>query len=167
MTTLRTIPLTRPLQRAARGGVLLEIVISVALFGGAAAFTLAAVSSVFTTLDQTRKHQQAVDLARSRMAELEAGLISIAELNADVENASPRGTSSDRTRIATPPDWIVDAKVRRSEFTGLSLVELTVIEKVSPARDDAVRYTLRQLVPLREVDVQMYEQEEGLEAPDE
>lgn len=137
-------------QSGRRGGVLFEILLSLGIFAGAASFTLAAISSVFTSLDSTRKHQQAVDLARTKMAQLEAGLISMSELRGAIDDDDGHGA------------WIIDASVQRSEFTGLSLVELTMTENVADIRGDGapVRFTLRQLVPLLERDVEGYERDE-------
>src|SRR5512145_1515697 len=117
-----------------RGGILFEVMLAVALFGGAAAFTLGAVRSVLTTLDRTRRQQEAVDLARTKLAELEAGFISLAELSAD----SIEG-------------WALESKSNRSEFANLTLVELTVREQAphGQAPEQAVSFTLRQLVALR------------------
>lgn len=129
--------------RACRGGgVLFEVVLGIALFGGAAAFALAAVRSVLHTLDVTRRQQEAIDLARSKIAELEAGLISLADLRtgetADVAGASDSG-----------PHWAFDLKSRRTEFAGLTLIELTVREDHAGPSGNPMSYTLRQLVNLR------------------
>lgn len=132
-----------------RGAVLFEIMLSVALFGGAAAFTLAAVRSVFTALDQLERRQKAADLARSSLAELEAGLISLAEL-----------------RDHSVDGWTFDLETRRSEFGDLVLVELTVREDLGGGAQDseeAMAYTLRQLMPLREAPEEEYEKDELVE----
>src|SRR5262245_36044128 len=71
-----------------RGGVLFEVMLSVALFAGAAAFTLAATRSVSITLERSQKQQQAVDLARTRLAELEAGLITLGDLRGESAGAA-------------------------------------------------------------------------------
>lgn len=138
-----------------RGGVLFEVMLALALFVGAAAFTLAAVQSVTHTLDRTRREQEAVDLARSKMAELEAGLTTAAGLRGESDNvAAGDASASDVDEAVAPSRWRVDVAVNRSEFTNLSLVELTVIENISPeaeaAGENPMRYTLRQLVALRE-----------------
>jgi hypothetical protein len=137
-----------------RGGILFEVVLAVALFGGAAAFTLASVRSVFTTLDQTRRQQELVDLARSKLAQLEAGLITLADL---------RGGQS---AIDGSPEvgralGILDLKTSRTEFTGLTLVELTVGENIggpTSENSNAMSYTLRQLMSLRANKAQPFEQ---------
>ena len=125
-----------------RGAVLFEVLLSVALFGGAAAFTLAAMQSVFDSLDRLRSRQEAIDLASSKLAELEAGLISLADLR------SGNAADSDER-------WVFDLHSRRSEFTRLTLVELTVRQRESGGGAGAatpVSFTLRQLIALRQSD---------------
>ncbi len=138
-----------------RGGILFEVMLALALFVGAAAFTLAAVRSVARTLERSRLEQEAVDLARSKLAELEAGVTTLAGLRGESDNvAAEDANASDVDEAAAPPRWRIDVSVGRSEFTDLSLVELTVIEIVPPEVEAAganpMRYTLRQLVALRE-----------------
>lgn len=129
-----------------RGAVLFEIMLAVALFGGAAAFTLAAVRSALATLDQTQRQQEAVDLARSKLAELDAGIITEFDVHGNWVDG-----------------WLLELQTRRTEFTGLSLIELTVREHPDPAGpppSDAVSYTLRQLMELRATGAQSYQEDE-------
>jgi hypothetical protein len=152
----------RRLRRRDGGGVLLEVVIALTLFIGAASLTLAAARSVFTSLDQMRRRQEAVDLARSKLAELQAGLITLADLRGERADAvgSTRSTNFNRMSNdggrAAATGWILDARTSRTVFTGLSLIELTVREDVSPEAPQAVSFTLRQLMPLRESAAQEY-----------
>jgi hypothetical protein len=153
-----------------RGGVLFEVMLSVALFVGAAAFVLGATRSVFTTLDRTRLQREALDLARSRLAELEAGLINLADLrgeNSDAGSFAEAGAPRDGDHPDGQSQWTFDLKTSRSEFTGLSLVELTVIEDLGSAIDSSgaapMRVTLRQLMSLREMDEEGFEQDEIME----
>ena len=150
---------------ARRGGVLFEVVLSIALFAGAAAFALGAVRSAFDKLDQTRRKQQAIDLARSKLAELEAGLITLADLRdgAAQQGLLPAGSNGleDERQPETGPQWSFHVEVHRAPFAELSLIELTVTEAVpgapEPAGSDGVRYTLRQLIKLRETDAEEFE----------
>ena len=135
-----------------RGGVLFEVMLAVALFVGAATFTLASVRSVTRTLERTRLQQEAVDFARSRMAELEAGLTTLGGIRGDADTDDPNSTDFDAA--AQHPRWHIEVSTARSEFGSLTLVELTVIENM-PADLEAkgespMRYSLRQLVTLRE-----------------
>jgi hypothetical protein len=146
--------------------------LAVALFAGAGAFALGAVRTVFVSLDRSRLELAAVDLARSKMAELEAGLVTLAELRGEVSAAtssSPRDPSSIEESTAALR-WRLDVNVQRTEFAGLSLVELTVSQAAaSPTpggpTDAATsfQYVLRQFVALRESDVDAYQQDELVE----
>lgn len=144
----------RAVRNLLRGGVLFEVMLSVALFGGAAAFTLASVRTVLAALERSAKQQQAVDLACSTLARLEAGLTSINQLRGEHElNAGENGWGGGGDGEAEASTrWRWNAAVQPSAFTGLTLVELTV-EEVSPAATseamEPMRYTLRQLVRLR------------------
>jgi hypothetical protein len=147
--------------RTRRGGILLEVLLAVALFAGAAATALACVKSVFAALDRTRREQTAVDLARSKMAQLEAGLVSMTELRGQsvdgVGVASDRdqgtGSNGSNSSDASATRWIVETHTRRTEFTNLSLVELTVREDL-PDSAAPFSYTLRQLVNLKPGDAE-------------
>ncbi len=152
-----------------RGAVLFEVMLSVALFVGAAAFCLGATKSLFAAFERAGRRQFAVDLARSKLAELEAGLITVQDLRGEwdggvgshVEDVDLEGASRARR-------WRFDIETSLSEFRGLSLVELTVSE-ITGAGDDAAGATLRQLVTLRETEVEAYEPDdllEGLAAPE-
>jgi type II secretory pathway pseudopilin PulG len=150
-----------------KGGILLEILLAIALFAGAAAFVLGSLRSSFASLERARQLQQAVDLARSRMAELEAGLINLSELRGDsVSSTGSLGGDvheNDKLAAETGPadQWLFDVKTHRTEFAGLSLVELTIRENVpSHLQASSVQFTLRQLIPLREGDAIEYEADE-------
>jgi type II secretory pathway pseudopilin PulG len=143
-------------RHARRGGILLEVVLAIALFAGAAAFALASVRSVFRTLEQARLLQEAIDLARSKMSELEAGLITLADLRGN----DPQQIGSIDLRDALRDDaypWRIEVTTQRTEFTGLSLVELTITPSNPSA--EPTRYSLRQLVALRETGAEGYEAE--------
>ena len=73
------------------GSVMLELLVSIAIFVGAAGFTLSAMRSA---LDGTRRAElraRALDLAQTRLAQLDAGLISAGELG----SSTPSSSSSD------------------------------------------------------------------------
>ena len=136
--------------------MLLEVMLSIALFVGAAAFCLAASRSLFSSLDRAGRRHRAADLARSKLAELEAGLTSIQDLRGEW-----RGDVGSRTRDATslgdtaPAHWQMDVRTVPSPYRGLALVELTVSEEPDP-----VSFTLRQLMALRQPDVEQYQPDE-------
>ena len=161
---------TRSGRRHARGSVLFEILLSVALFVGAATFALGAMKSVFSALDRTRREQEALDLARSALAELEAGLTTTADLRGDGPRSVGSMKANDRRRLdpaAATSRWVFDLDTQRTEFAGLSLVELTVSEGTEdgpdPSSPQGISVTIRQLMPLRESEAEAYEQDDLLE----
>ena len=90
-------------------------------------------------------------------AELEAGLISLAELRSG-STIAPHAVGSEASASASlerGSEWTFDLKTRRTEFTGLTLLELTVREDSNAA--DATQYTIRQLVRLRPADRDVHE----------
>jgi hypothetical protein len=150
--------------------MLFEVMLSVALFVGAAAFCLGATRSVFGALDRAKRQQEAVDLARSKLAELEAGLITLGDLRDEWSGAV--GSFESDEELDAPgrrPRWSFDVKTSRTEFRGLTLVELTVAEPPElegdrlSAETTNPSVTLRQLVALRAEDVEAYEVDELLE----
>lgn len=146
-----------------QGGILLEVMLSMAIFVAAAAFILSATRNVFSGLERSVREQQAVDLARSKMAELDAGLINIMDLRDNtIRSIGSIDTLGDEDgRAADRPSWITEVATQRTEHANLTLVELTVRENRDGA--DAARHTLRQLIRLREQDAEEYEADDLLE----
>ncbi len=160
-------------QNARRGGILLEVLLSIAIFAGAASFVLGAVRTAIDAQMRSLAEQQAVDLAASLMAELENGSLTLSDLREGV----PRQLGSNEKyrelvdeRIARGlPGWGVDINTQRTEFAGLTLVEVTVFQLLPDMRgaaspdDTNVRYTLRQLMKMRDAEAEAYELDEMLE----
>ena len=164
MIAIGAIP--KPPQR--RGALLLEVLLSIALFAGAAAFALGASRSVFDALDRGRRQQEAVDIARSKMAELEAGFITVRDLRSqwtgEIGSFQP---DLDFDARHSGLRWTIEVQTFPSEFGGLNLVELTVTEAAGQASDVGgfvpMSFTLRQLMPPREAEVEAYQEDELLE----
>ncbi len=143
-----------------RGAVLLEVLISLALFVGAGAFALAAMRTTFDNIERSRRDHMAVDLARSKMAEIEAGLVSLADLRGTL--ILEVGTVPAVEEDADIGGWIAEVGTQRTEYRGLTLVELTVREDRPEDDPQAARFTLRQLVRLREELAEEYEEDDLL-----
>jgi len=149
-----------------RGAILLEVLLSIGLFAGAASFTIAALRAAVTALERERAEQLALDLARSTLGELEAGLVSFQ----DIRDGERRGVGSlteyrpagDLGDDPAAQRWTFEVSSQRTEYAGLSLVELTVREQRDEP-DEGIRVTLRQLMRLRAEDADPYEQDELLE----
>jgi type II secretory pathway pseudopilin PulG len=79
-----------------RGGILLELLLSIALFVGAAVLVLDAMGSALDGARRADLRARAMDLAQSRLAELDAGLVAIGDLGGDEsERSDARGESAD------------------------------------------------------------------------
>ncbi len=166
-------------QRRRRGGILFEVLLSIALFAGAGSVVLGITGSAIKQQELNTRRQQALDLGRSLMASLEAGLTTVA----DIRDGLPRklGSISDYSERITDradrglPGWVTSIVTQRTEFPGLSLVEITVREDMPGSRSVALRdeaqagadgpisVTVRQLVRLREEDPEAWEVDEMIE----
>lgn len=146
-----------------RGAVMLEVLLSVALFVGAAAFCLGATRSMMTALDRADRRHRALDIARSKLAELEAGLIALQDLRGQWDG----GVGSHQAEVdfeqadVQQTAWTLDVETSLTEFRGLTLVALTVAQ--AGTADDAVSVTLRRLMTLRDTGVEEYEADDLLE----
>ncbi len=158
------------MNRPRRGAMLLEVMLAIGLFVGAAAFCLGVTKSLFSALERNDRRRLAVDLARSKLAELEAGLITVQDLRGEWSGGvGSRPDDAELAAAASGPNWEFDAVTTRTEYQGLSLIELTITEVPADAgveSDDAVSFTLRQLVALREQDPEAYRADEMLEGLD-
>ena len=144
--------MTRP------GAVLLEVMLALALFVGAGAFCLAAVKSVFGALDRAERRSFAADLARSKLAELEAGMVAMQDLRGEWSGSV--GSLARDDAFDEPAQWTIDVETDRTQYTGLTLITLTVSDASGPR---PVTFTLRQLVALRATEGEAYEVDDLLE----
>jgi len=62
------------------GGILLELLLAIALFAAAAAFTTSAMRSALDGIRRAELRARAFDLAATRLAELDAGLVASGDL---------------------------------------------------------------------------------------
>ena len=130
-----------------RGAVLLELLVALAIFVVAATTLLATFGDVIASLDRGAVQSRAVDLARTRMSEIEAGLVATEDLRSEGRSrpaAAGGGSSRDRGEVRDPDGLFVETSVTMNEFPNLSLVEIRVYDGVR----SAARFTLRQLVEL-------------------
>ena len=155
----------RVARRRRPGAMLFEVMLSLALFVGAGTLCLSVTKSLAEALQRTQLQQEAIDLARSKLAELEAGLTTIGDLRGEWSGAiGSIEPDDDLDGSGRPSRWSFEVNTTRTEFSGLSLVALTVSENTGPLADsEAFSVTLRQLMTLREIDPEMYESDELLE----
>ena len=105
--------------RRPRGAILLEVLLAIGLFVGAAAFCLGVTKSLFSALDRADRRRLAIDLARSKLAELDAGLISVQDLRGEWSGGV--GSRQDDVELevaASGPSWEIDTVTTRTEYVG-------------------------------------------------
>ena len=131
-----------------RGGVLFEVMVALAIFVGAGSFVLGATRQALTALDRGGRETLAADLACSRLAELRAGVLALADLRDDQLD---RVGSVDVEMLADE-GWTIRSSTQRSAVEGAVLVEITVSSGSGGDRaggePDAVSFTIRGLVPV-------------------
>ena len=140
-----------------RGGLLLEVLVSIAIFVAAAAFCVRATSDSIRAIDRTDLQLIAADLARSAMTQLEAGVLSLA----DLRDGRVYGEDLDDQRLITTGRWQVQADTRPSLRPRLTVITLTVTQDVES--ESPVQFILRELIELREGDEGEWEQDEILD----
>ncbi len=147
------------------GWLLLEMMIALAIFVGIAFVVLGSLGQGVASAQRTRDRARAVDLARSTMAKLEAGLGTPANLSGPVPAWAPDDEPTDDASVGAgvgpaqsvgfdesprqPTLWEVEIDTLPSDFDGLTHVTVTVVKHDVPESDIAVvSYTLHQLVRL-------------------
>lgn len=138
--------------RSPAGGVLLEVVVALAIFIGAALAVMACVDRAADSLERTRGMQRAADLARTAMAQLEAGLVMPTTLNGPV----PALDGLDRSGLPYSggasgegeSGWELEISTEPSDFGSLTKVMVTAVRRRAESGTVMHSYTLTQLVRL-------------------
>ncbi len=142
-------------KRARRGVMLMEVVLALALVVVVGMVVLSAVSQSTGALRAAREKQVAVDLARSAMAKLEAGIETTTTLSGPV-----KAWTEDMNLAEVPEDgddtgWELLIESEPSSFDGLTYVTVTARQASVDGWGGAsggTGFTLRQLVRLAERD---------------
>lgn len=127
-----------------RGAVLLETMLALGIFVAAGSLVLSIVADCTRAVARAERLGNAVDCARSLMAELEAGLRPIGDL---------AGGGIDQPE----PPWEIfriEARTVRSDFEGLVLAEISIFEADSVDAEPSALFSLRQLIPARPEDLE-------------
>lgn len=143
-----------------RAAVLMELVIALAIFASTAMLTLSVMNNSYAALQRSQSEQLAVDLARSKLAELDAGLLSIGDLQEYVIEHVGSIDLYESMALDEESDWWIDVYTEPTEFDGLTLVEITV---TIGEQENAPFATLRELIRLRDARDEEYEQDELLD----
>ena len=135
----------------------MEVLVSIAIFVDAVAFCVRATSDSMQAMERTDLQLVAADLARSAMTQLEAGVLSLA----DLREGRVYGEDLDDQRLITTGQWQVQADTRPSLRPRLTVITLTVTQEVD--RGSPIQFVLRELIELREGDAGAWEQDEILD----
>lgn len=152
-----------------RGAMLFEVMVALAILLMASMTLGGIVMQSVTKMDETRKTMQACDLARSTLAQIEAGLLDPSSVNGPAvrwdasmflmpedagglsEGEEPLEPMSDAPAgilSASGPQWMLAVETEPTNFAGLFMVTVTATLE-SEASDVALAsYTLRQAVRL-------------------
>jgi hypothetical protein len=135
--------------------VLMEVVLALALIVTIGMAVLSAVSQSTGALKEARERQVGVDLARSAMAKLEAGLESTTTLSGPVPAWSEDVNLAEMSDEWEETGWELLVEAEPSGFEGLTYVSVTARRvREFGGEDDAggISFTLRQLVRLAQKD---------------
>jgi Tfp pilus assembly protein PilV len=135
----------RRVESSRRGGMLLEVIVSLAIFVVAGGAILNLVTQTMTGLERSREQARAADLARSAMAKIEAGIETAQTLNGPVER-SAEGAAA--VGGVGGEGWELEIDTEPSQFRGLTRVSVNAVKRVGEAARVEAEYLLVQLVRL-------------------
>lgn len=141
-----------------RGAILLEILLSLALFVMTASMLLSVIGQVVDGLGRSRDRLTAADRAESALALIETGLARPETLNGPVEPWQPEqddsmtGIDPDDapSSFDAEPRWALQIETEPSEYEGLTLVSVRAyrIDETESEIEGSPSVTLRRLVRL-------------------
>jgi len=149
----------QPVRR--RGAILLEILIALSLITGGGMLILRVIGDAYASQARARRIEFAHDLARSKLAELEAGLISINELDGGtIDRVGSIDLTGEGFSMDQPEEvWLIEVETIRSPFEGLTEVAVKVFLEAIDSDSGSPLATARQLVRLHEGAVEEYEED--------
>lgn len=134
-----------------RGGVLLEVMLSLVLFVSASSVVLGLIRQSVASVERARERLDGLDLARSAISMIESGLASAETLSGpvsagplawDADSGAPAGFGDP----AAGPEWLIEIETERSEHPGLVLLTVRAVQETFDESAPATSVTLRQLV---------------------
>ncbi len=153
--TSKNVPRGEARKRAGcHGALLLEVMLSLTLFVVGGGAVLGIVNQGVGSLQATRDKLYAADVARSAMAEIEAGISSPLTLNGPVrawtdpdEELSGEENSGVGTGETRAVEWELRVETSPTKFDGLTLITVTAERMTTTGMVEG--YTLSQLVRLK------------------
>ena len=137
-----------------RAGLLLEVLLALTIFIGAALTILAAVGSASDSLDASRLRQRAMDLARSAIAKIEAGIETAQTLNGPVPEWRDEEAASEAAvdELPAPSGWELSIVTTPFGSGELTMIEVTASRTTERSGAILASATLRQLVRLSQAE---------------
>lgn len=143
----------------ARGALLLEIMVALAVFVAGGLAVMAMVNRAAASMSLARDYRAAADLARSAMAKIEAGIATPQTLHGPVPAWNPEedagqdaGDGMGSGFADSPPapsGWELEIATEPSAFDGLTMVTVRAVRRAGEGSERTrASYTLRQLVRL-------------------
>lgn len=131
-----------------RGALLIEAMVAVAVFTVAGLAILAAMRSAAREAQRERDLLRAIDLARSAMSRMEAGLATPDQLNGPVPVWRDETAGGFDDAPPAPSGWSMQVETDTSPFSGLAQLTVRVRRARTAGSDAAEIFALRQLVRL-------------------
>ena len=124
-----------------RAALLLEVLLSLAIFVGAALAVGGAIRRAASGLSAVRERAEASDLAWSAIARLEAGLATPSSMASD--------TDASEDKLRGTPGWSLHVETEPTERSGLTLIEVSAHRTTPDGTElDRAVYTARQVIRL-------------------
>jgi hypothetical protein len=131
-----------------RGAVLLECMLALAIFVAAGLTIMAMMDRAASSVAETRDAEVAVDVARTAMAKIEAGIATPETLNGPVPAwRDERGATFDDS-LPEGTGWALEISTAPSQFPELTAVTVRAVKQSKNAEEELASYTLHQLVRL-------------------
>jgi hypothetical protein len=128
--------------------VLLECLLALALFVACGLAVMAMMDRAASSVASTRDAEIAVDVARTAMAKLEAGIATSETLNGPVPEWRDESDASFDESLPTGAAWNLEVHTEPSQFEGLTKVSVRAFKQTPGAQTELASYTLHQLVRL-------------------
>jgi hypothetical protein len=138
--------------RSTRGAVLLECLLALALFVACGLAVMAMMDRAASSVATTRDSEIAVDVARTAMAKLEAGLATAETLNGPVPAWRDERDGTFDESLPTGAAWNLEIHTEPSQFEGLTKVSVRAFKQTVGSENELASYTLHQLVRLGPAD---------------
>jgi hypothetical protein len=130
--------------------VLLECVVALALFVACGLAVMAMMDRAASSVASTRDAELAVDVARSAMAKIEAGIATPETMNGPVPAWRDESDGSFDDSLPSGDAWVLEVETEPSQFEGLTKVSVRAFKQARGSERELASYTLHQLVRLTE-----------------